>query len=101
MSDDPNLVHLGALVRSIGAWQPHPALTANQATLRVVRYEARGPEMHAHEIDECYVVLEGELLIEIDGRPSTHLSKGDAYVVRAGTMHRPFAMPRASILLIT
>ncbi len=99
---EPNLAHLHAIARSIPPWQPHPALTVNQATLRVVRFDARtSPEYHHHDIDECYVVLEGELVIEIDGEPSTHLAKGDAYVVRAGTKHRPFALPNASILLIT
>jgi mannose-6-phosphate isomerase-like protein (cupin superfamily) len=82
-------------------WQPVPALDVNQARLRVVKYEGRYPDMHRHEIDECYVVLEGELVLEIDGAPSEHLARGDAYVMRAGVVHRPFAMPRATVLLIT
>jgi mannose-6-phosphate isomerase-like protein (cupin superfamily) len=103
MSDaDPNLAHLDAIARSIRTpWQPHPALSVNQATLRVVKLEGHSPDFHTHDIDECYVVLEGEALIELEGGASTHLAKGDAYVVRAGTSHRPLALPRASILLIT
>jgi len=100
MSEE-NLAHLTAIAKSIAPWTPHPALTANQATLRVVVFEAHGPPVHTHEVDECYVVLEGELVIEIEGGPTLHLAKGDAYVVRAGTRHRPFALPRASILLVT
>lgn len=96
-----NLAHLETIARAIRPWEPHPALTVNHATLRVVKFDARSPDVHSHEIDECYVVLDGELVIEIEGEPSTHLKKGDAYVVRAGTRHRPFAMPAASILLIT
>jgi mannose-6-phosphate isomerase-like protein (cupin superfamily) len=98
---DTNLAHLHAIAKSIGPWTPHPALTVNQATLRVVVFEAHGPEVHSHDIDECYVVLDGELVIEIEGKETLHLAKGDAYVVRAGTRHRPFALPRASILLVT
>ena len=98
---EPNLAHLTAIAKNIGPWVPHPALTANQATLRVVVFESSGPEVHAHDIDECYVVLDGELVIEIEGKETLHLAKGDAYVVRAGTRHRPFALPRASILLVT
>jgi mannose-6-phosphate isomerase-like protein (cupin superfamily) len=98
---DSNLAHLNAIAKSIGTWQPHPALTVNQATLRVVKFDARSPEMHTHDVDECYVVLDGELVIEIEGEPTMHLAKGDAFVVRAGKVHRPFAMPHASILLIT
>lgn len=98
---EPNLAHLLALARAIRPWRPEPALTVNQATLRVVKFDAHSPEYHAHDVDECYVVLDGELVVEIEGEPSTHLAKGDAYVVRAGTRHRPFALPAASILLIT
>jgi mannose-6-phosphate isomerase-like protein (cupin superfamily) len=99
---DPNLAHLYAIARAIRApWHPHAALSVNQATLRVVKLEGHSPDFHAHDIDECYVVLEGEALIEIEGKGSTHLAKGDAYVVRAGTVHRPLALPHASILLIT
>ena len=98
---EPNLAHLSAIARAIRPWRPEPALTVNQATLRVVKFDAHSPEYHAHDVDECYVVLDGELVVEIEGEASTHLAKGDAYVVRAGTRHRPFALPAASILLIT
>ena len=98
---DSNLAHLGAIARGIPPWVPHPALTVNQATLRVVKFDAHSPELHHHDIDECYVVLDGELVIEIVGEPSLVLKKGDAYAVRAGTQHRPFALSSASILLIT
>jgi mannose-6-phosphate isomerase-like protein (cupin superfamily) len=96
-----DLVHLTALARSIPAWQPQPALTVNQATMRVVRFEGPFPELHTHDADECYVVLEGELLVELEGGESIHVARGDACVVRAGTRHRPRALPHAAILLVT
>jgi mannose-6-phosphate isomerase-like protein (cupin superfamily) len=99
---DPNLARLYAIARSIRApWQPEPALTVNQATLRVVKFEGHFADFHRHDVDECYVVLEGELLVELEGEPATRLVRGDAYVVRAGTVHRPFALPQATVLLIT
>lgn len=99
---DPNLAHLYAIARAIRTpWQPHPALSVNRARLRVVKLEGHSPDFHVHDIDECYVVLEGEALIELEDNGSTHLAKGDAYVVRAGTSHRPLALPHASVLLIT
>jgi mannose-6-phosphate isomerase-like protein (cupin superfamily) len=99
---EPDLAHLYAIARAITVpWRPHPALSVNQATLRVVKLEGHSPDFHAHDIDECYVVLEGEALIETEGKGSMHLAKGDAYVVRAGTVHRPLALPYASVLLIT
>lgn len=99
---DPNLARLHAIGRALRApWRPVPALTVNQSTLRVVKFEGHFADFHTHEIDECYVVLEGELLVELEGEPATRLGKGDAYVVRAGTRHRPFALPHATVLLIT
>ena len=99
---DPNLARLYAIGRALRApWRPVPALTVNQATLRVVKFEGHFADFHTHEIDECYVVLEGELLVELEGEPATRLARGDAYVVRAGTRHRPFALPQATVLLIT
>jgi len=98
---ESSLARLAAMARGLRAWSPEAALTVNGATLRVVKFDARAPEFHTHEVDECYVVLDGELVVEIEGEPTTHVGKGDAFVVRAGTRHRPFAMPQASILLIT
>jgi mannose-6-phosphate isomerase-like protein (cupin superfamily) len=102
MPDDPSLAHLTAMGKALRtAWRAHPALTVNQASLRVVRFEGHFSQFHAHAEDECYVVLEGELLVEIEGEPARHLQRGDAYVVRAGVVHRPFATPIAIVLLVT
>src|ERR1700750_2932396 len=102
MSEAPNLARLLSIARAIRTpWKPHAALTVNGATLRVVKFEGHFSGFHTHEVDECYVVLEGELLVEIEGEPATRLQRGDAYVVRAGVIHRPFALPHASVLLIT
>lgn len=98
----PTLARLLEIARAIREpWRPQPALTVNQATLRVVKFTVHFPQWHHHDVDECYVVLEGELLVELEGRPSVRLTRGDAYVVRAGVVHRPFATPVATVLLIT
>jgi mannose-6-phosphate isomerase-like protein (cupin superfamily) len=99
---DPNFAPLLAIGKAAKqAWKPNAALTANQAVLRVVRFEGHFSGMHSHEIDECYVVLDGELVVEIEGEASTLLKTGDAYVVRARTRHRPYALPVATVLLVT
>jgi mannose-6-phosphate isomerase-like protein (cupin superfamily) len=99
---DPNFAPLLAIGNALAsAWRPAAGLTVNQATLRVVRFEGHFSEFHTHEIDECYVVLDGDLVIEIRDEGARLLRSGDAYVVRAGTVHRPYAMPRATVLLVT
>jgi mannose-6-phosphate isomerase-like protein (cupin superfamily) len=99
---DPNFAPLVAMGRALASgWSPQAALTVNRATMRVVRFEGHFPQFHAHDSDECYVVLEGDIVVEIEGEASALVQTGEAYVVRAGTVHRPFAMPRATVLLIT
>jgi mannose-6-phosphate isomerase-like protein (cupin superfamily) len=99
---DPSLAPLLALARSLTTpWSPQLALTVNQAKLRVVKFQGHFAAWHTHEEDECYVVLEGELLVELESSLAARLRVGDAYVVRAGTVHRPFAVPIALVLLIT
>ena len=99
---DPDFEHLVAFGRALRpAWVPRDTIAVNGRTMRVVRFEGRFPDFHAHDVDECYVVLEGELLVELEGEPSRHVQRGDACVVRKGTVHRPFAMPAAVVLLIT
>jgi mannose-6-phosphate isomerase-like protein (cupin superfamily) len=99
---DPNFAPLLAIGKALAqAWRPTAAITVNQANLRVVRFEGHYGGFHAHEVDECYVVLEGDIVVELEGEGSAVLRTGDAYVVRAGKVHRPFAMPRATVLLVT
>ena len=99
---DPRFARLLQTARALREpWRPQSALTVNQATLRVVKFEGHFQRWHAHDVDECYVVLEGELLVEIEGEASVRVTAGDAFVVRAGIVHRPFATPIACVLLVT
>lgn len=54
---------------------------------------------HAHEgEDELFLVLDGELTIEMRDR-SVHLKKGEMYIVPRGVEHNPIASNGASVLL--
>ncbi len=99
---DPSFVPLLSLGRALGrAWTPGAPFDVNGAHLRVVRFEGSHTVFHKHDEDECYVVLEGDICVEIEGKGSAIIRTGEAYVVRAGTVHRPFAMPSATVLLVT
>ena len=47
-----------------------------------------GQPPHTHDWAETYLVLEGELNLNVDGE-STIVSTGDTYQVKAGTVHAP------------
>jgi quercetin dioxygenase-like cupin family protein len=42
---------------------------------------------HTHPGEEVSYVLEGELLLEIDGQPATKLKAGDTFFIAAGLIH--------------
>ncbi|MBO6513920.1 MAG: cupin domain-containing protein [Phycisphaerales bacterium] len=54
---------------------------------------------HAHaEEDELFLVLDGELTIQMRDR-EVHLKKGEMYIVPRGVEHNPVASSGASVLL--
>lgn len=54
---------------------------------------------HASDRDEFAVVIEGEVLVAIDGRHST-LTAGQSIIVPAGKTHEVTALRTAKLLLI-
>jgi quercetin dioxygenase-like cupin family protein len=42
---------------------------------------------HTHPGEEISVVLEGSLLLEVDGQPARTIKAGEAFLVPAGTIH--------------
>ncbi|MCB1582522.1 MAG: cupin domain-containing protein [Xanthomonadales bacterium] len=53
---------------------------------------------HDHEEDEFFMVLEGQLTIEMKAGSVT-LNKGEIYVVPKGVMHKPVAETECIIML--
>ena len=80
-------------------WAPRVVAEVNDNQVKLVRI--RGEFVwHAHsETDEAFIVLEGEMAIELrDGRVA--LTAGEMYVVPAGIEHRPVAPRECRIMLI-
>jgi mannose-6-phosphate isomerase-like protein (cupin superfamily) len=49
---------------------------------------------HPHS-DECFIVLEGELEIDLEGGQSFRLKPGEAFTIPAGVIHRTRSRARA------
>ena len=80
-------------------WQPRTVAEFNGHDIMVVK--AQGEFVwHKHdETDDLFLVLRGELTIELrDG--SVTLRAGDLYVVPKGVEHRPVANQEVHVLLI-
>jgi mannose-6-phosphate isomerase-like protein (cupin superfamily) len=80
-------------------WQPRTVAEFNGHDIMVVK--AQGEFVwHKHdETDDLFLVLRGELTIELRGRSVT-LRAGDLFVVPKGVEHRPVAKEEVHILLI-
>jgi mannose-6-phosphate isomerase-like protein (cupin superfamily) len=81
-------------------WSPRIVATMNECDVMVVRID--GPFVwHSHpDTDDFFLVLDGELDIELRDRTVT-LKPGELYVVPKGVEHRPVARKgEVRILLI-
>ena len=82
-----------------GPYQPRDLITANDAVVRVARFEGEFP-WHQHDEDELFLCWDGTFRVEIEGQPPVTLRPGDLYVVSRGTTHRPVAESPAHALML-
>lgn len=93
MTSEPTLapVSISQVIGSIDApWQPQDLVTANDAVVRIARFEGEFP-WHHHEEDEMFLCWDGSFRVEMEGRDPVVLGAGDLFVVPAGVRHRPVA----------
>ena len=80
-------------------WQPHIVGAYNGNDIMVVKVQGEFT-WHSHpETDDFFMVLKGEVDIEMRDRTVT-LRQGEIFVVPAGVEHRPVARTEAHLMLI-
>jgi mannose-6-phosphate isomerase-like protein (cupin superfamily) len=82
------------------AWQPRTVALFNGNDIMVAKL--RG-EYHWHvhpDTDDFFLVLKGDLQIDLEDGSTVSLKPGQVYVVPRGVRHRPRAVPEAHIMLI-
>ncbi|MEP3245436.1 MAG: cupin domain-containing protein [Sneathiella sp.] len=81
-------------------WDPHVVADYNENDVMVVKFQGEYP-FHKHdETDDFFFVLEGEMMIDIDGEPSHPVKAGELFIVPKGVVHRPRAENEVKVLLI-
>ncbi|SNZ20448.1 cupin domain-containing protein [Cohaesibacter gelatinilyticus] len=81
-------------------WDPHVVSDYNGNDVMVVKFVGEYP-FHKHETtDDFFLVLEGEMQMDIEGEPSHTVKAGDLFVVPKGVVHRPRAEKEVKVLLI-
>lgn len=79
-------------------WTPKIVGELNGQHVKLARFEGEFVwHQHEHE-DELFLVISGELKIELQGESIT-LAAGEFYIVPRGSEHRPTGMPVAEVML--
>ena len=87
------------LARFSERWSPRIVARMNDYHFKLVKIEGEFV-WHSHaETDEVFIVIEGEMSIELrDGR--VNLRAGEMFVVPRGVEHRPVARGECQMLLV-
>jgi mannose-6-phosphate isomerase-like protein (cupin superfamily) len=79
-------------------WAPRIAATVNDYDVKIANGDG-GYVWHSHpDTDEFFLVIEGELTIEIEGRDPVVLGPLQLFTVPRGVRHNPSAAPGTRVL---
>jgi mannose-6-phosphate isomerase-like protein (cupin superfamily) len=93
-------IDIDAEAASHDPWFNQTLTTVNDA---VVRLGVLRGDFHWHKHDaedEFFLVLEGELEIEVEGREPVRLTPHDGVTIPKGVMHKPRAHGRTVVLMV-
>jgi mannose-6-phosphate isomerase-like protein (cupin superfamily) len=94
------LIDLPAEIASHEPWFNQTLTTVNDAVVRLGVIEG---DFHWHrhdDQDEFFLVLEGRLLVDLDGRDTVTLEPHQGFTVPRGMEHRTRAPVRTAILMV-
>ncbi len=94
-----NIVNIDAVLQQSETAQAIRLIRADNATIKAVHLDG-DYHYHHHDVDEVFVILEGDLTMDIQGQDSQSLSKGDIICVPAGRKHRTRTRKPSKVLLI-
>ncbi|MBV6633352.1 MAG: cupin domain-containing protein [Alphaproteobacteria bacterium] len=81
-------------------WDPHVVSTYNDNEVMVVKFKGEFP-FHKHDdTDDFFYVLEGEMIMDIEGEEPRTVKAGELFIVPKGVTHRPRAVDEVKVMLI-
>ena len=94
------LIDLPAEIAAHEPWFNQTLTTVNDAVVRLGVIEG---DFHWHkhdDQDEFFLVLEGQLRIDLEDRDTVTLERHQGYTVPRGVVHRTRALQRTAILMV-
>ena len=81
-------------------WDPHIVADYNNNDVMVVKFKGEFP-FHQHaDTDDFFYVLDGEMIMELEGEKSHTVKSGELFIVPKGVVHRPRAEKEVKVMLI-
>lgn len=73
----------------------------NDVYVKIAKIKGEEVPWHAHDHeDELFYIVEGSLLMEIEGEESFMMNKGDLHIVKQGVQHRVSSEEECMVMLI-
>jgi mannose-6-phosphate isomerase-like protein (cupin superfamily) len=95
-----SLVDIPAELRDNRPWFNQTLTVVNDAVVRLGIFQGDFP-WHKHtDQDEFFLVLDGEMFLDVEGREPVHLSAHQGFTVPKGVMHRPRSPQRSAVLMV-
>ena len=94
------LIDLPAEIAANQPWFNQTLTTVNDAVVRLGIFQGEFP-WHKHtDQDEFFLVLDGEIVLDVEHGKSTRLTKHQGLTVPKGVMHRPRSPQRSVVLMV-
>jgi mannose-6-phosphate isomerase-like protein (cupin superfamily) len=98
--DPLTLIDVDAEAAAVEPWFNQTLTQVNDSVVRLGVIEGDF-HWHKHDVeDEFFLVLDGQLLIDIEGAGTVALERHQAYTVPRGVVHRTRAPGRTAILMV-
>ena len=81
-------------------WDPHVVADYNGNDVMVVKIQVEIPHHNHDDTDDFFLVLEGEMEMDIEGEAPRKVGPGEMFIVPKGVVHRPRAAEECKVLLI-
>ena len=81
-------------------WFNQTLTTVNDAVVRLGIFEGEFPWHKHDDQDEFFLVLDGELYMDTEGREPILLQRNQGFTVPKGTMHRPRSPEKSVVLMV-